>query len=86
MKTMNIKFYYLDNWQLNETFERLKKENEKFISENREAHRVNKDRKKSSRGSCRNSSNVGMNYIPKKRIGNSNYLNEDNITSNSNYN
>ena len=72
--------------QLNETLERLKKENEKLVSENREAQRENENYRKSSRGSSKNSSNVGMNYIPKRRNANSNYFNKDNITSNSNSN
>ena len=68
--------------QLNETLERLKKENEKLTSENREAQRENENYRRSSRGSSRNSSNIGVNYIPRRRNANSNYFNKENITSN----
>ena len=71
--------------QLNETLERLKKENEKLTSENREAQRENENYRKSSRGSSRNSSNIGANYIPnRRRIGNSYYFNKENINGNFN--
>ena len=53
--------------QLNETLERLKKENEKLTSENKEAQRENENYRKSSRGSSRNSSNINGNYIPNRR-------------------
>ena len=73
--------------QLNETLERLKKENEKLTSENREAQRENENYRKSSRGSSRNSSNIGVNYIPnRRRIGNSYYFNKENINGNFNGN
>ena len=73
--------------QLNETLERLKKENEKLTSENREAQRENENYRKSSRGSSRNSSNIGVNYIPtRRRNGNSNYFNKENINGNSSQN
>ena len=71
--------------QLNETLERLKKENEKLTSENREAQRENENYRKSSRGSSRNSSNIGVNYIPsRRRNGNSYYFNKENINGNFN--
>jgi hypothetical protein len=71
--------------QLNETLEKLKKENEKLTSENREAQRENENYRKSSRGSSRNSSNIGVNYIPnRRRIGNSYYFNKENINGNFN--
>ena len=73
--------------QLNETLERLKKENEKLTSENREAQRENENYRKSSRGSSRNSSNIGVNYIPtRRRNGNSYYFNKENINGNSSQN
>ncbi len=72
--------------QLNETLERLKKENEKLTSENREAQRENENYRKSSRGSSKNSSNIGVNYIPRRRNANSNYFNKENITGNFNSN
>ena len=68
--------------QLNETLERLKKENEKLISENKEAQRENENYRKSSRASSKNSSNIGMNYIPKRRNVNNNYYNIENSNSN----
>ena len=72
--------------QLNETLERLKKENEKLTSENKEVQRENENYRKSSRGSSRNSSNIGMNnYIPnRRRNGNSYYFNKENINGNFN--
>ena len=71
--------------QLNETLEKLKKENEKLTSENREAQRENENYRKSSRGSSRNSSNIGVNYIPnRRRNGNSYYFNKENINGNFN--
>ena len=71
--------------QLNETLERLKKENEKLTSENREAQRENENYRKSSRASSRNSSNIGVNYIPsRRRNGNSYYFNKENINGNFN--
>ena len=71
--------------QLNETLERLKKENEKLTSENREAQRENENYRKSSRGSSKNSSNIGVNYIPnRRRNGNSYYFNKENINGNFN--
>ena len=71
--------------QLNETLERLKKENEKLTSENKEAQRENENYRKSSRGSSRNSSNIGVNYIPnRRRNGNSYYFNKENINGNFN--
>ena len=69
--------------QLNETLERLKKENEKLTSENKEAQRENENYRKSSRGSSRNSSNINGNYIPnRRRYGNSYYFNKENINGN----
>ena len=71
--------------QLNETLERLKKENEKLTSENKEAQRENENYRKSSRGSSRNSSNINGNYIPnRRRYGNSYYFNKENINGNFN--
>ena len=72
--------------QLNETLERLKKENEKLTSENKEVQRENENYRKSSRGSSRNSSNIGVNnYIPnRRRNGNSYYFNKENINGNFN--
>ena len=71
--------------QLNETLERLKKENEKLTSENKEVQRENENYRKSSRGSSRNSSNIGTNYIPnRRRNGNSYYFNKENINGNFN--
>ena len=71
--------------QLNETLEKLKKENEKLTSENKEAQRENENYRKSSRGSSRNSSNIGVNYIPnRRRNGNSYYFNKENVNGNFN--
>ena len=72
--------------QLNETLEKLKKENEKLTSENREAQRENENYRKSSRGSSKNSSNIGVNYIPRRRNANSNYFNKENMMGNFNSN
>ena len=72
--------------QLNETLERLKKENEKLLSENREAQRENENYRRSSRGSSRNSSNIGVSYIPRRRNVNNNYFNKENVVSNYNSN
>ena len=70
--------------QLNETLEKLKKENEKLINENKEAQRENENYRKSSRGSSRNSSNIGTNYIPRRRARNmtSININKENLAVN----
>ena len=69
--------------QLNETLERLKKENEKLIYENKEVQRENDNYRKSSRGSSRNSSNIGTNYIPRRRARNITMnINKENLAVN----
>ena len=69
--------------QLNETLEKLKKENEKLIQENKEVQRENENYRKSSRGSSRNSSNIGTNYIPRRRARNITLnINKENLAVN----
>ena len=70
--------------QLNDTLERLKKENEKLVNENKEIQRENENYRKSSRGSSRNSSNIGTNYIPRRRPRNitSMNINKENLAVN----
>ena len=69
--------------QLNETLEKLKKENEKLTLENKEVQRENDNYRKSSRGSSRNSSNIGTNYIPRRRARNITMnINKENLAVN----
>ena len=69
--------------QLNETLEKLKKENEKLVLENKEVQRENDNYRKSSRGSSRNSSNIGTNYIPRRRARNITMnINKENLAVN----
>ena len=69
--------------QLNETLEKLKKENEKLTQENKEVQRENENYRKSSRGSSRNYSNIGTNYIPRRRARNITLnINKENLAVN----
>ena len=80
-KNKENKLIYIQ--QLNETLEKLKKENEKLILENKEVQRENDNYRKSSRGSSRNSSNIGTNYIPRRRPKNiAINLNKENLAVN----
>ena len=80
-KNKENKLIYIQ--QLNETLEKLKKENEKLIIENKEVQRENDNYRKSSRGSSRNSSNIGTNYIPRRRPKNiAINLNKENLAVN----
>jgi len=81
-KNLENKITYIQ--QLNDTLERLKKENEKLVNENKEIQRENENYRKSSRGSSRNSSNIGTNYIPRRRPRNltSMNINKENLAVN----